>query len=111
MPASLVLLVYFAYMTQALYKAPGVLCTRPAPGCTHLYFDWWRDTYAGTVYMVAILALVALLVRPIQLGAVVATTIFGSLMIAKSLCGVASLWCWLVVPAPLLFALCDRMYA
>ena len=104
--ASVVVFAYLAYMLPRLYEAcpEDPWCTIPASGCAHLDLSYWSHV-SGTVFSVCLFALIMILVRPLGFAAVVAGTAFSALALSRFFCGAESLWCWLVVPAPLLFAL------
>ena len=104
--ASAAIFAYLAYLLPTLYgaRARDDVCTRPAEGCKHLDLSVWRHA-SGLAYALCLFSVVLALVRPAALAVLVVATLFSALAASMLFCGAASLWCWLVVPAPLLFAL------
>jgi len=103
--ASAVVFSYLGYMLPKLYEAlPGEpWCTVPSSQCAHLDLSYWNHL-SGTVFCVCLFVLSMILIRPLGFAAVVALTAALALALSRYFCGAASMWCWMVVPAPLLFA-------
>lgn len=104
--ASLVLLTYLGFLLVTLTWQPAPPeCTQPLPNCEHLPQGWWQGS-AAAVYLAAAFAMLLLVVRPLPLAVFTALCFGGTFLWSMLLykCGAPSLWCWLVVALPPVFA-------
>lgn len=75
--------------------------------CHHLSYSWWNPkktpngTKMGYVYIVTLILLILLLIKPFHLGVFIAIYVTLALILSNIIysCGSASLWCWFVASA------------
>ena len=105
--ASTIIIAYTCFMLTRLYRAPLPDCTKPLTNCSHLNLHVWEISYSGKVYVITLLSMILLLVRPLSLSLFVTVCVAAALLASRWLygCGQASMWCWLVVFLPAVFML------
>lgn len=105
--ASVVISVYTCYMLAQVFRMKPDNCTQKCEtgkDCKHLYYKWWDKMKAGgIIYVIALVAVILLLCRPIwfglfEVGYILLTLLFASRFFGRS---TASTWFWLAVFAPL----------
>jgi hypothetical protein len=109
--ASVIIISYMSFMIINLNKQSEYSCTKPSKKCSHLNLKWWNDIkYSGIFYCIVISLLILLLVRPLNISITMLIYIIGTLIISALVysCGVASMWCFFVVPFPLIIALINK---
>lgn len=105
--------ILLAYTCYVLYYAPSMTTLRTTVATCedpHLHYPWWdRMPYGGAIYLIALILLFLLLVRPWMWSLATITLImalfFMSMIFYSS--SVASMWCFFAVFVPvvsLLFA-------
>lgn len=105
--AMVLLLVYTCYM---LYFIPqlGTMQVKPVSctdGLPHLEYPWWMEIpYGGVLYILTLIMIFLLLVRPLEwsvktITMIMALFFFSWTFYAKS---VASMWCFFAVSIPIL---------
>ena len=105
--AGIVVAVYACYMLANAFRMESQPCTEQCEdgkNCKHLYYKWWDKMKAGgLIYVLAIVALILLLCRPIWFGIFEVGYILLTLLVASRFFGksTASTWCWLAAFAPL----------
>lgn len=78
--------------------------------CTHINYTWWKQI-STIPYIILVLSLVLLLLRPITLSLIQCGFILLALFIAWlgfSSESIGSIWCWLVAIAPVLVLVCYK---
>lgn len=109
--ASIIIIIYISFMIINLNKQSEYKCIKPSKKCSHLNLKWWNDIkYSGIFYCVIISLLILLLVRPMNISIISLIYIIGTLIISALVysCGSASMWCFFVVPFPLIIALINK---
>ena len=103
--AACVLMGYTLWLLYATNKAPEVDCLKPETECGNLTFTWWQHFEGNAmVYMVALISLILLMVKPFKFAAMQLSYIVATFLISAYFysCGVGSVWCWFAAFAPLL---------
>jgi hypothetical protein len=102
--ASALILIYIFYMIYSSRKVSnGIDYLDNTPG-THIEYTWWKYMkYGGPFYIIAVILIFLLLVRPKKmmtytLGYVLITLAISSIFFKY---GLASMWCWFAVITPL----------
>lgn len=102
--ASVILLLYMSficyYMSSVSDFSTFASCSNP-----HLVYPWWKDIpYGGLVYMMALVSVFLLLVRPIGWSVQVLSVILGLFGVSWVLYSgaVASMWCFFAVAIPVI---------
>jgi hypothetical protein len=111
--ASIVILFYMSYMLLKFNEVPEYTKLNPSSGCSNLDLKWWHDMPgSGLIYCFTLFTIILLLFSPFKLAAVTVLYIFIALIISKKFysCGQPSIWCWLVVPMPLIIALIQKYF-
>jgi hypothetical protein len=97
-----------AYTIWLLYKSNKineVKYLNTGTNCDHLVYNWWDDFGKGSayVYILTVLLLVLLFLKPFNFAVMQAAYILITLIISKYIysCGTASMWCWFAAFAPL----------
>jgi hypothetical protein len=109
--ASILVVFYISFMLIKFNEVPEYTHLQPSKNCSHLNLQWWQDIPgSGMIYCVTLFALILLLFSPLKLAIFTAAYIFISLFISQKFysCGQPSIWCWLVVPMPLIVALVEK---
>ena len=111
--ATALVIFYMCFMLTSLYGASLPTCIRPSENCRHLNLHVWKISYSGIVYVITLLSLILLLVRPLSLSLFVTACVAATFLISQWLygCGQASMWCWLVVFLPAVFMLFHKATA
>jgi len=99
-----VIFAYICWIVYSLNNIPNQTCLHPRKGCNNLNLSWWEKVPGGaSVYMVAMVLIVLLLVRPMKFALLELAYILISLAISMKFysCGTGSMWCYLVAFAPI----------
>lgn len=106
--SSIILLFYISFMFLHLNKVSEYEKITPTQNCSHLNLKWWNDIkFSGILYCITLFIIVFLLLRPVNLAIFTLIFIFVTLFISSFIygCGAPSMWCWFVVPFPLLLGI------
>lgn len=104
----LAILVMVMYTCYILYYAPTLSSFRTTvASCTepHLHYPWWDGMpYGGLVYILSLIALFLLIVRPLawSLGTLTVVLAFLAMSSVFYSSSVASMWCFFAVFVPIL---------
>ena len=102
--ASVVILFYVSFMLLNFNRQKEYIALSPTPKCEHMSLQWWSDIKnSGYVYIVVLLSILLLLLRPYNLSLFITSYLIITVVISSVFysCGGASMWCWLVVPFPI----------
>lgn len=102
--ASIVILFYVSFMLLNLNRQKEYNALSPTQKCEHMSLQWWNDIKNSKhVYVVVLLTIFLLLLRPYNLCLFIMSYLIITLIISYIFysCGEASMWCWLVVPFPI----------
>lgn len=104
--AMMVVFAYICWMIYALNESPHVNYLIPEHACHHLDYTWWNSFPLTSVpYMLALISLIFLLLRPIDLAwfevLYIMVTVMISLLFYSCSNSMGSIWCWFAVAAPL----------
>lgn len=104
--AMMVVFAYICWMIYALNESPRVNYLRPETTCHHLNYTWWNSFPLTAIpYMLTLISLIFLLLRPIDLAwfevLYIVVTVIISLMFYTCSNSMGSIWCWFAVAAPL----------
>jgi hypothetical protein len=111
--ASILIIAYISFMLLKFNEVPEYTEITPSKKCCHLNLKWWDDiTNSGLIYCITLFALIFLLLSPLKLAIFTASYIFIALIISLLFysCGQPSMWCWFVVPMPLIVALFNEKF-
>jgi hypothetical protein len=109
--ASIVIICYISFMLLKFNEVPEYSQLNPSEKCSHINLKWWQDIrLASLVYTFTLFAIIFLLFSPLKLAIFVSAYILIALFISQKFysCGQPSIWCWLVVPLPLIVALFEK---
>jgi hypothetical protein len=98
-----IIFIYICWMIYALNNIKKQTCLKPKTGCDHLNLSWWETVPGGTTfYMMAMVATILLLVRPMKFAMFELGYILIALAISMKFyrCGTGSMWCYLAAFAP-----------
>lgn len=100
-------LTTFCYTCWTIYssnKIPEVETLTPSGDCSNLRYHWWDDMGTVIPYMVTLVVVILLLVKPTTFAVLQLTFIMTTLLISFKYysCGTGSVWCWFAAFAPLL---------
>jgi hypothetical protein len=102
------LAVVFAYICWLLYvvnESDRVNCLKPKENCKHLDLTWWSKYDLGPIpYIITLIFVIFLLVKPFDLAVLEFIIIFITLLISIFIyrCGTGSVWCWFAASAPII---------
>lgn len=102
--ASVVILFYVSFMLLNLNCQKEYIALSPTPKCEHISLQWWSDIKnSPLVYIVVLLSIFLLLLRPYNLSLFITSYLIITVVISSVFysCGGASMWCWFVVPFPI----------
>lgn len=102
--ASVVILFYVSFMLLNLNNQKEYNALSPTPKCKHISLQWWEDIKnSGLIYILALMAIFLLLLRPYNVCLFITSYLIITLVISSVFysCGYGSMWCWLVVPFPI----------
>jgi hypothetical protein len=102
--AMTVTFAYICWLTYALNKSQPHECLKPSESCSHLDLVWWKNFPGGALpYMVTLVMVILLLLRPMDLAWFELTFILATLAVSSVFysCGAGSMWCWFAAFAPL----------
>jgi hypothetical protein len=105
--ASCIIISYISFMLINFNQVPEYTELNPSQACSNMNLKWWEDIqYAGIIYCITLFSIIFLFVKPFQLASLISAYIFIALILSMIFysCGQPSIWCWLVVPMPLLIA-------
>jgi hypothetical protein len=108
--ASIIILLYISYMLLKFNSVPEYTKLNPSEKCINMNLKWWNDIpISGIIYCFTLFTLILLLL-PLKLGIITSLYIFIALFISQKFysCGQPSIWCWLVVPMPIIIALINK---
>ena len=100
-------LILFCYTGYMLYFAPRLGSMYVTPSCSnpHLEYPWWdKIPFGGLIYMITLISIFLLLVRPLgwsikTISVIMALFFMSWIFYSKS---VASMWCFFAVLTPLI---------
>lgn len=99
-----VVFLYTCWLLYALNKNQPFECLTPTESCDHLDLVWWKNFPGKSLpYMITLVVVILLLIRPIDLAWFELIFILATLAISAVIysCGAASMWCWFAAFAPL----------
>ncbi len=104
--AMIVVFAYICWLLYALNESPQVNYLIPEQTCHHLKYTWWDSFPLDAVpYTLAVLALIFLLLRPIDLAwfevLYIIVTVGISFLFYRCNNSIGSIWCWFATAAPL----------
>lgn len=101
--ASILIVSYIIFL---LITNKGYKCVTKTKTCSHLSYPWWNE-YKGLFYVFILCSIVLLLIRPISLSIFMVLFLIVSISLSARYysCGIASMWCFFAIIAPILFAL------
>ena len=103
----IVILGYIGFFFNLLNTSKEYTCTKKSENCSALNLAWWENKHSALVYFVTMYLVVFLLSdnSPSIKLCIIYSTI--TVIISQYLyaCGTPSMWCWLVVPFPLVLGL------
>ncbi len=111
--ASVLIIVYMSFMLVKFNEVPEYTQLEPSKECCNLNLKWWQDIpYSGLIYCFTLFSIILLLFSPFKLAMFISAYIFIALIISMKFysCGQPSIWCWLVVPLPIIVALFEKNY-
>jgi hypothetical protein len=106
--ASIVILFYVSFMLINLNIQKEYKSLKPSPNCKHMSLQWWNDIKnSGIIYLITLITIILLLLRPFSLCIFIVSYLIITLIISSIFysCGNASMWCWLVVPFPIILGI------
>lgn len=109
--SSILIIFYMSYMLLKFNENPEYKKLNPSEKCINLNLKWWKDIpSSGLIYCITLFSLILLLFSPFKLAIITVLYIFIALLISKKFynCGQPSIWCWLVVPMPIIVALIEK---
>jgi hypothetical protein len=102
--STVVMVGYLGYMFQYLNTQKEYRCIRKEEKCPSLNLAWWNGENTIHVYFVTMILIVLLMSDHSPI--IVLTMVYSifTLMVSATVysCGGPSMWCWMVVPFPLL---------
>lgn len=104
--ASIVILFYVIFMLINLNIQKEYKSLKPSSNCKHMSLKWWSDIKnSGLIYCITLITIILLLLRPFRISIFMSFYLLITLIISSIFysCGQASMWCWLVVPFPIIF--------
>jgi hypothetical protein len=104
--ASIVILFYVIFMLINLNIQKEYKSLKPSSNCKHMSLQWWSDIKnSGLIYCITLITIILLLLRPFSISIFISFYLLITLLISSIFysCGQASMWCWLVVPFPIIF--------
>ena len=106
--ASIVVLFYVSFMLINLNKQTEYKSLKPSSNCKHMSLQWWSDIKnSGIIYCITLITIILLLLRPFSISIFMSFYLLITLVISSMFysCGQASMWCWLVVPFPIILGI------
>jgi hypothetical protein len=111
--ASIVILFYVSFMLINLNKQKEYKSLKPSTNCKHMSLQWWNDIKnSGIIYCITLITIIFLLLRPFNLSIFMSSYLIITLVISSMFysCGQASMWCWLVVPFPIILGIFYKQF-
>ena len=111
--ASIVVLLYICFMLLKLNKETNFTCIKPLDKCSGLNLKWWYSDYKSSIiYILSLIVILSLLLRPESLSIFTSGYILLSLIVSAIFysCNLASMWCLFAVPFPLFFGIFYKLY-
>ena len=111
--ASMVILFYVSFMLINLNKQKEYKSLKPSTNCKHMSLQWWNDIKnSGIIYCITLITIIFLLLRPFNLSIFMCSYLIITLVISSMFysCGQASMWCWLVVPFPIILGIFYKQF-
>jgi hypothetical protein len=106
--ATSVILLYICTILYQMNNNSKFTCIKPSDKCIGLNLDWWNKfKNSGFIYLITLLAIILLLVRPMSIAIFSSLFIIIALLISMKFysCNSPSMWCLLVVVYPLFLTL------
>ena len=104
--AGSILTGYILWLLYASNKIPEVKCLTPQNKCSNLTYYWWNQFPGNAiVYLIALIGLIGVMIKPLNFALLLLTYIVLTLVISSIFysCGSpGSMWCLLVSFGPLL---------
>ena len=111
--ASIVILFYVSFMIINLNRQKEYKSLKPSSNCKHMSLQWWSDIkYGGIIYCITLITILLLLLRPLSISIFMASYLIITLLISSIFysCGQASMWCWLVIPFPIILGIFYKQF-
>ena len=111
--ASIVILFYVSFMLINLNKQKEYKSLKPSSNCKHMSLQWWSDIkYGGIIYCITLITILLLLLRPLSISIFMASYLIITLLISSIFysCGQSSMWCWLVIPFPIILGIFYKQF-
>ena len=111
--ASIVILFYVSFMLINLNRQKEYKSLKPSSNCKHMSLQWWSDIkYGGIIYCITLITILLLLLRPLSISIFMASYLIITLLISSIFysCGQASMWCWLVIPFPIILGIFYKQF-
>lgn len=102
--AMVLVFLYIVWLIYALNQNKPFNELKPSESCDHLDLVWWKKFPGGaSVYLIVLLCVLVLLLRPKKLMLFETGFIFVTLAISAVFysCGTGSMWCWFAAFAPI----------
>lgn len=100
--AGVIVLVYISYLVMSKSVVGNIECVKEKNG--HLDYFWWNKMkYGKVIYIVTLIAITFLLLRPMALSLFEMSYVLGTLMLTGIFFsyGGPSIWCWFAAFAPI----------
>lgn len=111
--ASIVILFYVSFILINLNKQKEYKSLKPSLNCKHMSLQWWSDIKdSGIIYCMTLITIILLLLRPFSISIFMSFYLMITLVISSIFysCGQASMWCWLVIPFPIILGIFYKQF-
>lgn len=111
--ASIIILFYVSFMLTNLNRQEEYKSLKPSSNCKHMSLQWWGDIKnSGIIYLITLITIILLLLRPFSISIFMSCYLLVTLIISSMFysCGQASMWCWLVVPFPIILGIFYKQF-
>jgi hypothetical protein len=107
--ASFIILMYICYMLYSSNKNNEYICTKNSNTCFHLELPWWNNIISSVFYIGTLISISLLIFKPLNTAIAIVMFLLFTLFLSSVFysCGAPSMWCWLVVPFPIIIGFID----
>ena len=79
-------------------------CTKNSNTCSHLELPWWNNIISSVFYIGTLISISLLIFKPLNTAIAIVMFLLFTLFLSSVFysCGAPSMWCWLVVPFPII---------